>query len=78
MTLRTFQITVNHICTVHVLDSEQYLVEYELYVSRGHVLVRSNDLRQIRVHKVEHTGAEVKDGGSQRYRQDVIGGKMIR
>jgi hypothetical protein len=46
---------VDNISTVHVLDGEQYLVENELYVSSGHVLVGPNDLRQIRVHEIENT-----------------------
>ena len=44
---------------MHVLDGEQYLVEYKLYVSRGHILVRANDLRQIRVHKIENSVNDV-------------------
>jgi hypothetical protein len=36
---------VDDIGTVHVLDGKQYLVEYKLYVSSGHVLVGSNDFR---------------------------------
>ena len=46
---------------VHVLDGEQYLVKYELYVSGGHVLVGPNDLRQIGVHEVENTDMSIED-----------------
>ena len=64
-TTRTFQISVDDIGTVHVLDGEKYLVEYELYVSGGHVLVGTNDLGQIRVHEVENTELSIKDSDNE-------------